>query len=68
MTQQIPHAQPPSLAPRPLTGKVPGYTQTLALLPESVALARRSVRTTLACWGLEELSDSVEVIVSELVT
>lgn len=68
MTPQIPHAQPPSLALRPLTGTVPGYTQTLALLPESAALARRSVRTTLACWGLEELSDSAEVVVSELVT
>ncbi|MFK0117116.1 ATP-binding protein [Streptomyces sp. NPDC090994] len=47
---------------------MPGCTQTLALLPESAALARRSVRTTLACWGLEELSDSAEVVVSELVT
>ncbi|GAA4817603.1 ATP-binding protein [Streptomyces ziwulingensis] len=59
---------PLNLTLRPLTGTAPGYTQTLLLLPESAALARRSVRTTLACWGLEELSDSAEVIVSELVT
>ncbi|WP_369389432.1 ATP-binding protein [Streptomyces sp. CG1] len=53
---------------RPLTGNVPGYTQTLALRPESAALARRSVRTTLACWGLESLADDAELIASELVT
>ncbi|MEU4653900.1 ATP-binding protein [Streptomyces sp. NPDC023723] len=65
MTHQMSREQSPLL---PLTGTAPGYTQALALIPESAALARCSVRTTLACWGLEELADSAQVIASELVT
>ncbi|MFJ5034516.1 ATP-binding protein [Streptomyces sp. NPDC088560] len=51
-----------------MTGSTPGYVQTLALLPASAAIARRSVRTTLACWGLEDLTADAELIASELVT
>lgn len=36
--------------------------------PRSIAEARRTVRTTLREWDLAELSDSVECVVSELVT
>lgn len=57
---------PPAL--RPLMGSVPGYVQTLPLYPSSVSVARLSVRTTLACWGLEDMTDDVTLIVSELVT
>lgn len=59
---------PTPAALQPLTGSVPGYVQTLPLYPSSVAVARLSVRTTLACWGLEDMTDDVTLIVSELVT
>ncbi|WP_406511011.1 ATP-binding protein [Streptomyces sp. NBC_00212] len=61
----------PEVAARPAPTRpavVPCYTQTLALVPESVPLARLSVRTTLDCWGLASLADSAVIIVSELVT
>jgi anti-sigma regulatory factor (Ser/Thr protein kinase) len=51
-----------------MTGSMPGYVQALALLPVSAAIARHSVRTTLACWGLEDLTADAELIASELVT
>ncbi|MBL1104642.1 ATP-binding protein [Streptomyces sp. 5-8] len=57
---------PPAL--HPLTGPVPGYAQTLPLCPSSVAVARMSVRTTMACWDLEGMTDDVVLVVSELVT
>ncbi|SCK46774.1 Anti-sigma regulatory factor (Ser/Thr protein kinase) [Streptomyces sp. WMMB 714] len=47
---------------------VPGYSETLPRAPESVATARRLVRTALATWRLEQLSDSAALVVSELVT
>ncbi|MGX1854821.1 ATP-binding protein [Streptomyces sp. NPDC055299] len=53
-------------APRP-TGH-PGYSETLLRRPESVATARRLVRTALTAWGLEELADDGALVVSELVT
>ncbi|WP_414504685.1 ATP-binding protein [Streptomyces sp. NEAU-L66] len=53
-------------APHP-TGH-PGYSETLPRRPESVATARRLVRTALAAWGLEELADDGALVVSELVT
>lgn len=59
------------VAPLPLSPaahKVPTYTQTLALVASSPALARMSTRTTLSCWSLDDLSDDAELIVSELVT
>lgn len=59
-------SRPPAL--QPLTGPVPGYAQTLSLSPSSVAVARMSVRTTLACWDLEGMTDDVVSVVSELVT
>lgn len=36
--------------------------------PENVAHARRITRTALAAWGVQELADSAEMLVSELVT
>ncbi|GAU71129.1 putative serine/threonine-protein kinase [Streptomyces sp. NBRC 110611] len=61
---------PPSLALplRPLTRTIPGYTQTLLLIPPAVRQARGSVRTTLACWCLDVLTDDAQLAVSELVT
>lgn len=47
---------------------VPGYSETLPRAPESVATARRLVRTALAAWRLEQLADSATLVVSELVT
>ncbi|MFD5412793.1 ATP-binding protein [Streptomyces nojiriensis] len=44
----------------------PAYTQTLPCTEDSVPVARRSVRTTLVCWGLENLHDDAALIVSEL--
>ncbi|MFF8787629.1 ATP-binding protein [Streptomyces sp. NPDC015125] len=46
----------------------PGYSETLPRRPESVATARRLVRTALAAWDLEELADDGALVVSELVT
>ncbi|MEU8782683.1 ATP-binding protein [Streptomyces sp. NPDC048637] len=46
----------------------PGYSETLLRRPESVATARRLVRTALAAWGMEELADDAALVVSELVT
>ncbi|MCF3143303.1 ATP-binding protein [Streptomyces platensis] len=46
----------------------PGYGETLPRRPESVATARRLVRTALAAWGMEELADDGALVVSELVT
>ncbi|MFC9926883.1 ATP-binding protein [Streptomyces sp. NPDC127190] len=61
-------ASPGLPALRPLTGPVPGYMQTLPLDPTAAAVARLSVRTALACWGLEHMTDDVVLVVSELVT
>lgn len=60
----------PSRTPalHPATGPVPGYVQTLPLYASSVSVARMSARTTLACWGLDDMSDDVVLVVSELVT
>jgi len=44
------------------------YTQNLALLPQSVAVGRMSVRTTMSCWGMDTLSADVELVASELMT
>ncbi|MET9617607.1 SpoIIE family protein phosphatase [Kitasatospora indigofera] len=41
---------------------------TLPAEPTAVARARRLVRATLAEWGVEELTDTAELLVSELVT
>ncbi|AZS70853.1 ATP-binding protein [Streptomyces lydicus] len=46
----------------------PGYSETLLRRPESVATARRLVRTALAAWDMEELADDGALVVSELVT
>ncbi|WP_155058493.1 ATP-binding protein [Streptomyces blattellae] len=46
----------------------PEYTQTFVCLPESVSLARMSVRTTLTCWDRDSITDDAELIVSELAT
>jgi len=46
----------------------PGYSETLPSRPQSVATARRLVRTALATWRLEELSEGATLVVSELVT
>ncbi|MFD7434180.1 ATP-binding protein [Streptomyces sp. NPDC059861] len=49
---------------------MPKKSWDLAFLaePQEVALLRRALRMNLAAWGLQELSDSVQVCVSELVS
>jgi anti-sigma regulatory factor (Ser/Thr protein kinase) len=45
----------------------PGYSETLPGLEESAETARKLVRTALAVWHLEELTDTAILLVSELV-
>lgn len=45
----------------------PGYSETLPGLEESAEVARKLVRTALAAWHLEELTDTAILLVSELV-
>ncbi|MEU3520627.1 ATP-binding protein [Streptomyces sp. NPDC006654] len=45
----------------------PGYSETLPGLEESAEVARRLVRTALAIWHLEELTDPGTLLVTELV-
>ncbi|MEV4561605.1 SpoIIE family protein phosphatase [Kitasatospora sp. NPDC049285] len=47
---------------------VPTAGWTLPAEPTAVSRARRLVRGTLADWGVEELTDTAELLVSELVT
>ena len=44
------------------------FTWTLGALPAKVREARGLARDTLSTWGLSELSETVELLVSELVT
>ncbi|MDW6061059.1 ATP-binding protein [Streptomyces sp. FXJ1.4098] len=46
----------------------PGYSECMPRIPESAAAARLLVRTALAAWGIENLTDDGELIVSEMVT
>ncbi|MFJ1708534.1 ATP-binding protein [Kitasatospora sp. NPDC088346] len=64
-------ARPPATvrAAQPAAARPPAPDVMKALLPyepRSAAEARRLVRTALAAWGLEELADAGEVVVSEL--
>lgn len=54
-----------SAQPRP-TGH-PGYSETVPALEESAEVARRLVRTAVAAWHLEELTDAGVLLVTELV-
>ncbi|MGW5404223.1 ATP-binding protein [Streptomyces spiralis] len=45
----------------------PGYSETLPGLEESAEVARNLVRTALAAWYLDELTDTAILLVSELV-
>ncbi|MGW6207515.1 ATP-binding protein [Streptomyces sp. NPDC055089] len=45
----------------------PGYAETLPRVPASAAVARRLTNAALSCWGLEELAEAGESIVTELV-
>lgn len=45
----------------------PGYSETLPGLEESAEVARKLVRTALAAWYMEELTDTAILLVSELV-
>jgi serine/threonine-protein kinase RsbW len=44
----------------------PAYTETFPRAPQSVAQARRLVRTVLGTWALDELADDAALVVSEL--
>jgi hypothetical protein len=54
--------------PRPAAVGVPGYSETLPCVPESVFRARLLTSAALHVWGLEELADAGVLIASELVT
>ncbi|MEV6484360.1 ATP-binding protein [Streptomyces sp. NPDC051576] len=45
----------------------PGYSETLPAREESAEAARKLVRTALAAWDLDELTDSGVLLVTELV-
>ncbi|MFH9038517.1 ATP-binding protein [Streptomyces sp. NPDC017966] len=45
----------------------PGYSETLPGLEESAEVARKLVRTALAAWYLDDLTDTAILLVSELV-
>ncbi|MFJ3665091.1 ATP-binding protein [Streptomyces sp. NPDC090106] len=45
----------------------PGYSETLPGLEESAEAARKLVRTALATWHLDELTDAGTLVVTELV-
>ncbi len=45
----------------------PRYTESLPNEPASARTARRLVRTALAAWGIEGLTDRAELVVSEFV-
>lgn len=53
---------------RPTPTGHPGYTQTVPCTARSAGLARSLVRTALETWGLEHLSDTAALIVTELVS
>ncbi|WP_405849928.1 ATP-binding protein [Streptomyces niveus] len=52
---------------RPTGAERPGYTQTLPCTARSALPARSLVHTALETWGLEHLSDTAALIVTELV-
>ncbi|MGW1463144.1 ATP-binding protein [Streptomyces sp. NPDC002308] len=52
--------------PRP-TGH-PGYSQTMPRDPRSAAGARRLVRTALAAWGMDTLTEDAGLVITELVS
>ncbi|WP_329076366.1 ATP-binding protein [Streptomyces niveus] len=52
---------------RPTGAEHPGYTQTLPCTARSALPARSLVHTALETWGLEHLSDTAALIVTELV-
>lgn len=54
-----------SAQPRPIGH--PGHSETLPALEESADAARKLVRTALAAWHLDELTDSGVLLVTELV-
>jgi anti-sigma regulatory factor (Ser/Thr protein kinase) len=54
-------------AARPAGTGTPGYSETLLSEPESARRARLLVSAALSAWGIGELADPGELIVSELV-
>ncbi|MEU5282512.1 ATP-binding protein [Streptomyces sp. NPDC020755] len=51
-----------------VAGRMPAYTDTLPRVAESVHRARRLVRLALDVWGLTDVQDDAELVVSELLT
>ncbi|HEY9327746.1 MAG TPA: ATP-binding protein [Streptomyces sp.] len=45
----------------------PGYAETLPRVAASAAVARRLTNAALSCWGLGELAEAGESVVTELV-
>ncbi|MER6380739.1 ATP-binding protein [Streptomyces sp. NPDC001127] len=54
-------------AARPTATGAPGYSETMPCEPESARRARQLVAAALSTWGVSELADVGELIVSELV-
>lgn len=62
-------ARPPTFPTALRTTGNPRYSTTLERVPESAAIARLAVRTTLECWGISgETCEAATVVLSELVT
>ncbi|MFF0629917.1 ATP-binding protein [Streptomyces sp. NPDC004296] len=54
---------------RPRATGHPGYSTSLACIPQSAALARMAARTTLTCWAMpDDLVEDAALVASELVT
>ena len=72
-TSRVRDADPAPVQPPPLDQTVthpwPSYTMLeLGALPEAVPCARAHAKIMLLIWGLSELSESVELLVTELVS
>ena len=59
---------PPLLCDAASATEQPTATCTLGANPESVKAGRDFTRVTLGLWGMEELTDVAELVVSELLT
>ncbi|MDC0773903.1 ATP-binding protein, partial [Streptomyces sp. HD] len=53
-------------AARPRTTGHPGYRLTADRVPETAKAARRLARVALAVWGLDDHTDTAELVMSEL--
>src|SRR3954469_25905591 len=55
-------------ATRPRSTGHPGYSETHPCIPATAAPARRLARTACATWGVEQVAEQAELVISELVS